>query len=148
MNLVSDKHSGDVIGFVDVGDNDLNFATFFDTEDLATHVLSFYVSSFVGDLKFNFAYFGTNNILSYQLLPLFWKDVSILEMTCNLQAVASFSDGASANRKFIKMHSLIDESLRNDVTYQTVNLYAPDCFIWFFSDHCHLLKLAQNCLHH
>ena len=21
-------------------------------------------------------------------------------------------------------------------------------FIWFFSDHCHLLKTAQNCLHH
>ena len=60
-NLVFDKHSGDVIGFVDVGDNDLNFATFSDMDDLATHVLSFYVRSFVGDLKFNFAYFGTNN---------------------------------------------------------------------------------------
>ena len=38
-NLVFDKHSGDVIGFVDVGDDDLNFATFSDTEDLATRVL-------------------------------------------------------------------------------------------------------------
>ena len=38
-NLGFDKHSGDVIEFVNVGDNDLNFATFSDTEDLATRVV-------------------------------------------------------------------------------------------------------------
>ena len=55
-NFVFDKYSGDVIVFVDVGDDDLIFATFSDTEDLATHVLPFDVRSFAGDLKFNFTY--------------------------------------------------------------------------------------------
>ena len=46
LNLVFDKHSGDVIGCVNVGDNDLNFASFSDMEDFATRVLSFYLKSF------------------------------------------------------------------------------------------------------
>ena len=52
-DFVFDKHSGEIIGFVDVVENDLNFAT---TDDLATHVLSLNVRSFLGDVKFNFAF--------------------------------------------------------------------------------------------
>ena len=146
--LVFDKHSGKIIGFVDVGDNDINFATFSSTDNIATHVLSFYVRNFYGNIKFHFAYFGTDGILSYQLFPLFWKAVSILEINCKLKVIASVSDGATANRKFIKMHNLIDQNLNSDLTYRAVNLYAPDRYIWFFSDYCHLLKTARNCLHH
>ena len=71
-DLVFDKHSGKVIGFVDVGDNDINVATFSDLEAVATHVLGFQIRDLYGHLKFNFGYFATNGILSHQLTPLFW----------------------------------------------------------------------------
>ena len=42
-DLVFDKHSGKVIGFVDVRDYDINFATFSNLEVVATHVLCFFL---------------------------------------------------------------------------------------------------------
>ena len=147
-DLVFDKHSGKVIWFVDVGDYDINFATFSNLEVVATHVLCFFLRSLMGHLKFNFGYFATHGILSHQLLPVFWKAISILEMSCNLKVIAAVCDGASSNRKFIDMHNLIDGNVSTDVTYRTVNLYSPDRYIWFFSDYCHLIKTARNCLHH
>ena len=40
-NLVWDKHTGDLIGFVDLGDTELNYATLRKAEGIATHVLVF-----------------------------------------------------------------------------------------------------------
>ena len=42
-NLVWNKHSGDLIGYVDLGDNELNYATLKYAEQLASHVLVFLV---------------------------------------------------------------------------------------------------------
>lgn len=43
-NLVFDKHGDELIGFVDLGDPYLNFASFGDQEDsLATHAMIFYL---------------------------------------------------------------------------------------------------------
>ena len=42
-DLVFDKHSNDLVGFVDLGDPDLNYATFEKTE-VASHVLAFFCS--------------------------------------------------------------------------------------------------------
>ena len=38
-NLVLDKHSGELIGYVDLGDPEKNFSTFDNEDDLATHVI-------------------------------------------------------------------------------------------------------------
>lgn len=46
-NLVWDKHTGDLIGFVDLGDTDLNYATLKKSDEIATHVLVFLVRSIV-----------------------------------------------------------------------------------------------------
>ena len=76
--LVFDKYSGKLIGFLDLGDPDVNFATIDNQEDLATHALVFYVRGLASDLKYNLAYFATRGVTSYQLMPIFWKAVSIL----------------------------------------------------------------------
>ena len=59
-------------------------------------------------------------------------------------------DGASANRKFYRMHSyLLDEEQPNDigVTYKTLNMFAAEPRnIYFFADPPHLMKTARNCL--
>ena len=38
QNLVYDKYSGDLVGYVGLGDPDLNYASFKNHDDLATHV--------------------------------------------------------------------------------------------------------------
>jgi uncharacterized membrane-anchored protein len=65
------------------------------SSDLATHALVFFVCGAASDLKY--AYFLTKNVTSYQIKPLFWKAVSILELVCNLWVCATVSNGALPN---------------------------------------------------
>ncbi|XP_057290402.1 uncharacterized protein LOC130613092 [Hydractinia symbiolongicarpus] len=86
-SLVWDKHNGDLIGFVDLGDIDLNYVALEKVDEIASHVLVFLVRSIVNPLKFSFANFATTNVTSIQLFPLFWKAVGILEEKCGIKVV-------------------------------------------------------------
>ena len=99
-NLVWSKHTGDLIGFVDLGDVNLNYATLQETNAIASHVLVFLLRSVVNPFKFNLANFATKNATASQIFPLFWKAVAICETQCAIKVVAATCDGASANRKF------------------------------------------------
>ena len=146
-DLVYDKHSGELIGFVDIGYPDLNYATFKDSNDLASHVFVFYIRGISSDLKFSFAYFPTKGATHSQIFSLFWKTVSILELTCKLNVIAAVSDGASANRCFFKMHSKLSFSFTPFV-YRTINLYDKERYIYFFADAPHLMKTMRNAIYH
>ena len=151
QNLVWDKHSGELIGFVDLGDIELNYSTLEKVDQVATHVLVFLVRSIVNPFKFSMANFSTTCATSFQIFPLFWKAVSICELQCMLKVVAATSDGASTNRKMYRMHSRLarieDVNDNVDVTYRTLNLFSNEKrYIYFFSDPPHLLKTARNCL--
>ena len=112
-NLVFDKHSNELISFVDLGDEDVNVAAFDSPTTIASHVLAFMVRGVASDLKYMLGYFSTENITSYQLMPLFWKAVSVLELACNLWVCAAVSDGASPNRKFFSyMLGLLEKSTK------------------------------------
>ena len=52
QNLVYEKYSGDLVGHADLGDPDLNYASFKNQDDLATHVLVLYVTGLTSKLKF------------------------------------------------------------------------------------------------
>ena len=86
-NLVWNKHTGDLIGFVDLGDNELNYATLQISDEIATHALVFLLRSIVNPLKFSLANFATTSVTSVQLYPLFWKAVGILEESCGIKVV-------------------------------------------------------------
>ena len=146
-NLVWDKHSGQLVGFMDLGDPDLNFASPEKETSLATHMLVIYLRGVCTDLKYPFANFATTSVTSFQLLPIFWNCVFYLEKACNLWVLAVVSDGASANRKFYKLHRKIGDKTDNEVTHCVVNLYAKHRYIYFFADPPHLLKTSRNCLH-
>ena len=64
-NLVWDKHSGELIGFVDLGDININYATLENVQKLATHVLVFLVKSVVNPLSYSFATFATDGITAF-----------------------------------------------------------------------------------
>ena len=133
-NLVLDKTTGELIGFTDLGDPDLNFAVIEKVDMIATHALAFLVRGVCTELKFGLAHFATTGITAAQLMPLFWEAVCILETTCNLWVIAATSDGASPNRIFYNLHKPLDGDAVSDVCFRTANLYAAHRYIYFFSD--------------
>ena len=145
-NLVLDKTTGELIGFTDLGDPDLNFGTLEVPDMIATHPLAFLVRGVCTELKFGLTPFATTGITAAQLMPLFWEAICILEMTCNLWVIAATSDGASPNRGFFRLHKPLNGNADGDVCYRTVNLYAPHSFIYFFADAPHLVNTTRNCL--
>ena len=148
QDLVWDKHTGDLIGFVDLGDKELNVATLEGTDALANHVLVLMVRGLTNPFKFSLATFATTGSTCFQMFPLLWKAISILELTCGLKVVAETCDGASSNRKLFKMHKLLEpkEPNKADVTYKVRNLFSREPRnIYFFSDAPHLMKTARNC---
>ena len=81
-NLVLDKNSGELIGFTDLGDPNLNYGLLEKADEIATHALAFLVRGVCTKLKFCLAYFGTTGVTAAQLMPLFWEAVGILESSC------------------------------------------------------------------
>lgn len=140
-NLVLDKTTGELIGFMDLGDPDLNFGVLEKVDAIASHALAFLVRGICTELKF-----GTSGITAAQLMPIFWEAVCILETTCNLFVTAATSDGASPNTRFYRMHSDLDGNADSDLCYRTVHLFAPHRFIYFLSDVPHLVKTTRNSL--
>ena len=61
-NLVLDKTSGELIGFIDLGDPDLNFGVLEKVDALASHALAFLVRGICTELKFGLAHFATSGI--------------------------------------------------------------------------------------
>ena len=51
-NLVYDKYSGELVGYVDLGDPDLNYSSFENSEVLASHVMVFFIRGLESKLKF------------------------------------------------------------------------------------------------
>ena len=144
-NLVFDKYSGDLIGFIDLGDPMTNFANLQEEDTLASHALAFLVRGMCTDLKHVIAYFFTGNV-TFQLKPIFWKVVSTLEISLKLWVCAAVNDGASPNRKFFRLHAKLAADLKCDVVYKTPNLFAMSRFIYFFADSPHLLKTVYGLL--
>lgn len=139
-DLVWDKYTGELIGFVDLGDAEINNATFKNVKQLATHVLVFLVKSIVNPLS--------SGITSFQLMPIFWKAVCYLE-NINLRVISATADGASPNRKFFRMHKALDGNCPEDIVYRTQNIHTKENrFLYFFADAPHLIKTARNCLSH
>ena len=103
-NLVWSKHTGDLIGFVDPGDVNLNYATLQEPNAIASHVLVALLQSLVNTFKFSLANFGTKNATASQIFPLFWKALAICETQCAIKVAAATCNGASANSKFFRMH--------------------------------------------
>ena len=114
-NLVFDKVSGDLIGFIDLRDPMTNFTCLTDEDPVASHALAFPLRGLCTDLKHVIAYF-----------------VTVLEVSLKLRVCAAINDGASPNRKFFRLHSKMAKQMESDVVYKTQNIYAPSQFIFFF----------------
>ena len=149
-NLVWDKHTGELIGYVDLGDTELNYATLEKTDNIETQILAFLIHNIVNPFKFSLANFATYLASTSQMLPLLWKAIRICGLN-SLKVVAVICDGASPDRKLFKMHFPVtnEDDMNPDVvvTYKTINLFSKGKrFIYLISDVPHLIKTARNCL--
>ena len=145
--LVFDKNSGQLIGFIDLGDPMTNYANLQQEDTIASHALAFLVCGLCTDLKHIIRYYFTRNVTSFQLMPIFWKIVSVLEVSLDLRVVAAVNDGASPNRKFFNLHCNLAKEIKHGIVYKTLNVFAMSCFIYFFADSPHLMKTSRNCLY-
>ena len=137
------RNTGELIGFTDSGEPDINIGTL-KNFDLPTHVLVFSLRGMKFDLKYSFGYSATKGLVGFQLMPIFWRAVIILEITCKLPVIVVVCDVASCNRNFFRMHSKMSSDL--EVVHKVRNLFAPERWIWFLSDVPHLIKTLRNCL--
>lgn len=154
-DLVYDKYSMQVIGFVNVGDiNDqlLRFEQVQATESqlplptpsVAKHMLVFMVRGIFSGLEFPYVQFPSSSLSGDIIFPLVWECIKRLE-ACNLKVIAITADGASSNRKFFRMHKQASNG-DEDIVYKTVNVYSPDNRpLFFISDVPHLVKTVRNC---
>ena len=83
------------------------------------------------DFEFAMVDFATKGVTSYQIFPLFWDAVEILEGFCNLKVKTVVSDGPSPNRKCCRLHHhlQLDQDPDCDIVYHTSNLFFPEKFI-------------------
>lgn len=149
-DLVYDKHSGELIGFVNLGkiNNDLlhiDECLRKEPKALAKYVLVLMVRGISTNLKFPLAHYATNGITSDQLFPILWEAVEILEIDLGLNVLFITSDGAAPNRRFVRLHRT-NENEEKEVVYRAVNIFAEEeRYIYFISDAPHLLKTTRNC---
>ena len=85
QNLILDKYTEIWIGYVDLGDIDLNYRSFQDVNDLETHAIVYHIRGIASDLKFSLDYFATKGVTADHIMPAFSEAVTILELTCKLQ---------------------------------------------------------------
>ena len=77
-NLLWDKHTGELIGYVDdLGDIELSYTTLPKVREIAPLVMVFLVRCIVNPFKFSLANFATKDIQATQMFPLLWKAVGI-----------------------------------------------------------------------
>lgn len=148
-DLVYCKHTGELIGFANLGELNNSLVEFekqFENEmstmpDIASYMLVFMVRGVTTTLEYPVAHLPCAKCITADFLfPLVWDAIRLLE-TIGFKVAASTCDGASSNRKFIKMH----ESKKGVAIHKTKNIYSPDDRdLYFFSDVPHLVKTVRN----
>lgn len=146
-SLVFDKHSCSLVGFTNIGDINDQLDKMEQQLDvcrkshsnIGTHMLLFMVRGMFTTLEFPYAHFATRGISADSLFPIVWEAVQRLE-SCGMTVIAFCCDGASANRKFYKMHGT-----SSGLTYKTSNPFCEGREIFFICDVPHLIKTTRNC---
>ena len=143
--LVYNKHSGQMIGFTDLGNVNnelLKLEHGTDHPPIANHVLTLMVRGILFKMEFPYAHFATQGVTADFLYPIVWEAIRLLEAD-GVKVLCITADGASPNRKFFRMHTDLD------VPHKTKNPYAKEeRFVYFISDPPHLIKTVRNCWSH
>ena len=145
--LVYDKHSGGLIGFVNLGETNnqlfkIENALYNGNEELtfATSMLVLMVRGLFCKLNFPYAQFACPSTNGELLFDPVWEAVSRLERL-GFRVLGLTCDGASPNHRLWKLHSDT-----NELIYRVPNIYSNNGFryLYFISDPPHLIKTIRN----
>ena len=149
-NLVYDKHQAQVIGFVQLGKVDDELAQLEQggdtdcSQNVAKHILTLMVRGVFSNLHFPYAHFATKDLNGAELFQIIWEAVERLKHM-GFKVIALTGDGASCNRKFIRLHNTDND----EICYKTINPYSDERrYIYFISNVPHLMKTVRNCWSH
>ena len=148
-DLVFDKHSCTMIGFVRLGSINDQLLQFEQGKDeshppIADHVLVIMFRGLFFKFEFPLAHYPSKGCPGEMLYPIVWDAIRLVEST-GLKVIAVTADGASSNRRFFHMHN----SGQKRLVYRTKNIYADDNrSIYFISDPPNLVKTIRNCWSH
>ena len=78
-NLVWDKHTGELVGYVDLGGINTNYETLQILDKIANHILVFLLRNIVNPFKFSLVNFAIPGITGPQIFVLFWKAAIICD---------------------------------------------------------------------
>lgn len=149
-DIVYDKQTGCMIGCVNLGsiNDELQQVADENSQEMkhsrvADHILTVLVRGLFFKLEFPLAHYPSRGVTSYELFPIVWEVVRLVEST-GLKVIAITADGAAPNRRFFRMHGKGSE-----LPHKVKNMYAEDeRYIYFISDPPHLLKTIRNCFSH
>ena len=77
-DFVWEKNLKELIRFIDLGNEELSFATSKDTNQIVTYFLVFLICNIFNPLSFSLANFASSGIIVFQLVPIFSKAVAIV----------------------------------------------------------------------
>ena len=151
QSLVYDKNESKIVNLGEVNDQLAKFEreASNDTEqscgEVATHILTLMVRGIFFRLRFPYAHFPTTGITGDYIFLIVWEAIERLERL-GFKVLVITADGASANRRFFRMHH---NGSKDDICYKTKNPYATDGRnVYFVSDVPHLKKTVRNCWSH
>ena len=123
-DLVYDRFSSQIIGFVNLGSVDQQLTTLEHSTipEVATRVLTLMVRGIFYNLNFPLANFATNGVTAIQLFDILWEAVEHLER-CDFQVVFETADGSSPNWRYFRMHHDVIQLAETGVIYKTINPY-------------------------
>ena len=149
-DLVYNKHTSQIIGYVSLGSTEQQLLLLEEEKidaagHVATHMLQFMVRAISAHLNYPVAHFATSTLTAEQLYAMVWDVIGSLE-SIEMKVIIITADGASANRKFFRMHAdPAGGNVANGIVYKTTNVYAPDREVYFMSDVPHLMNTVRNC---
>ena len=153
-DLVFKKLTGELVGFVNLGDVNHDLQKMVDglssdqsappTPQLAKQMFVFMMRSIFQPNQFHpVAHYPTLGAHGEEIFPLAWDVIQKLE-THGFKVRCITSDGASPNRKFYHMHRLPGST--DTPIFSTPNPYSEDKRkLYFVCDVPHLLKTTRNC---
>lgn len=118
-DLVYDKRTGELIGFVNLGDINDHLQHFeqtlssdiSDQPNLASSMLVFMVKGIFTRLEFPYAHFPCSSLTAEFLYPIVWNAIRRLE-ALGLKVLVLTCDGAGPNCKFFRLHKAREDAQR------------------------------------
>lgn len=149
-DLVYDGRSGELVGFTNLTSLEAELSSLeaeiqgkTSEKKIAKKVLVFMLSGCTNTLRCVPAVYTTDNLSASQLYVRAWDVIYAVEET-GAKVLVVICDGASVNRKFMRMHFNMGDK---DFTYMTVNSASGEERPMFFMlDPPHLIKTFRNCL--